>query len=124
MLAYPALEGWAYLDSLWFGMVTVTTVGYGDFCPETQGGRLFTAFFVLIGVGMIGVALGIVGEYFVEEQKRIAKDLMNKAQAIALNDDSDSDSDTEDGGDDEHDGHPPRRSPCTARAPWHASPRK
>ncbi len=110
MLAYPALEGWAYLDSLWFGMVTVTTVGYGDFCPETQGGRLFTAFFVLIGVGMIGVALGIVGEYFVEEQKRIAKDLMNKAQAIALNDDSDSDSDTEDGGDDEHDGHPQKKS--------------
>ena len=54
---YPLVEGWTVLDSFYFGMVTITTVGYGDMGPVTQAGRIFTSFFVLGGVGIIGEQL-------------------------------------------------------------------
>ena len=40
-------------QSLYFSVITLTTVGYGDFSPATFAGRLFTIFYVLIGVGII-----------------------------------------------------------------------
>ena len=80
-------------------MVTITTVGYGDMGPVTQAGRIFTSFFVLGGVGIIGVALGIVGSYVLEQQQRLQKELLKRAQALALDntDTESSDSDTEGG---------------------------
>lgn len=41
-LVYGYLEGWSPLDSSYFLMVTCTTVGYGDLCPTTRMGKLFT----------------------------------------------------------------------------------
>ena len=49
-LAYDELEGWSLLDTTYFLTVTVTTVGYGDMCPETDAGKLFTVVYALIGV--------------------------------------------------------------------------
>ena len=56
-LVYDELEGWGLLDTTYFLTVTITTVGYGDFCPETPEGKLFTvvwagvvALFVLLVV--------------------------------------------------------------------------
>ena len=41
-LIYHYLEDWSYLDSFYFSVVTLTTIGYGDFSPQTDGGKLFT----------------------------------------------------------------------------------
>ena len=41
-LVYDELEGWNLLDTTYFLTVTVTTVGYGDICPETPAGKMFT----------------------------------------------------------------------------------
>ena len=38
------------VDAIYFTVVTTTTVGFGDYCPETQGGKAFTLFFVPISV--------------------------------------------------------------------------
>lgn len=46
--------------SLWWAIVTLTTVGYGDVYPITLGGRIFTFFVVIIGVGIVTVPAGIV----------------------------------------------------------------
>ncbi len=46
--------------SLWWAIVTLTTVGYGDVYPITVGGRIFTFFVVIIGVGIVTVPAGIV----------------------------------------------------------------
>lgn len=46
--------------SLWWSIVTLTTVGYGDVYPITLGGRIFTFFVLIIGVGFITVPAGLV----------------------------------------------------------------
>jgi len=45
---------------LWWAIVTLTTVGYGDVYPVTVGGKIFTSFIVIIGLGIIAVPTGLV----------------------------------------------------------------
>jgi len=46
--------------SAWWSIVTLTTVGYGDVYPITLGGRIFTFFVLMIGVGLVTVPAGLV----------------------------------------------------------------
>jgi voltage-gated potassium channel len=50
---YSLVEGLRFIDALYFSTVTLTTVGYGDFAPRTDVGKLFTAVYVLVGVGIL-----------------------------------------------------------------------
>src|ERR687897_1039962 len=50
---YWLVEGLRFIDALYFSVVTLTTVGYGDFAPKTDVGKLFTAVYVLVGVGIL-----------------------------------------------------------------------
>ena len=52
-LFYPLAEGWSVLDSLYFSVITLTTVGYGDFSPETAVGKGFTIVYIFVGLGFI-----------------------------------------------------------------------
>lgn len=47
-------------SSLWWAVATLTTVGYGDIYPITVGGKLFTFFMLMIGLGVIAVPTGLV----------------------------------------------------------------
>ncbi|MGJ8549701.1 ion transporter [Winogradskyella wichelsiae] len=47
-------------SSLWWSIVTLTTVGYGDVYPITIGGRVFTFFMLLIGLGVVAIPTGII----------------------------------------------------------------
>jgi voltage-gated potassium channel len=55
-------------DALWWAIVTVTTVGYGDHYPDTAVGRGIAVVLMLVGIGLIGVLTATVASYFVEEQ--------------------------------------------------------
>ncbi|PCJ63736.1 MAG: transporter [Bacteroidetes bacterium] len=50
---YHSLEGWSWVDSIYFSVVTLTTVGFGDFAPQTDEGKIFTIFYIIIGIGII-----------------------------------------------------------------------
>jgi voltage-gated potassium channel len=52
-IAYHYLEGWSWVDAIYFSVVTLTTVGFGDFAPQTDGGKIFTIFYIIIGIGII-----------------------------------------------------------------------
>ena len=56
-LVYGYLEGWTPVDVVYFLTVTSTTVGYGDICPETPLGKLFTCVYALIGLTVVLGAL-------------------------------------------------------------------
>ena len=50
---YKLMEGWSWVDSFYFTMVTLTTVGYGDLTPSSDVAKLFTVFLIVSGVGFI-----------------------------------------------------------------------
>ncbi|CAN5863566.1 hypothetical protein BH23ACT4_BH23ACT4_07370 [soil metagenome] len=51
--ANVVLEGWSWVDSFYFTVVTLTTVGYGDLAPSGDISKLFTVFLIVAGVGFI-----------------------------------------------------------------------
>ncbi len=72
----------SYADSLWWAVVTVTTVGYGDHFPITAGGRAVAVILMLIGIGLIGTLTATVASFFVQEHTDA-----NKAQLQANHED-------------------------------------
>jgi len=47
-------------DSLWWAIITLTTVGYGDVYPITVGGKVFTFIILMIGLGIVAIPTGII----------------------------------------------------------------
>ncbi len=60
--------------SVYWAIVTMTTVGYGDITPVTATGRLLSAFVMLLGYTIIAVPTGIVSATFIDETKKRVKD--------------------------------------------------
>ena len=52
-VVYHFLEDWSWVDSLYFSVVAVTTVGFGDLSPSTDGSKLFTVVYILLGITVI-----------------------------------------------------------------------
>ena len=58
-VAYRLIEGWSWIDSLYFSVVAITTVGFGDLTPSTDASKLFTVFYILAGVSIIATYLNV-----------------------------------------------------------------
>ena len=52
-VVYHYLEGWSWLDAFYFSFITLTTIGFGDFAPKTDAGKIFTIVYIVVGVGII-----------------------------------------------------------------------
>jgi hypothetical protein len=55
------LEGWKWFDAFYFCVITLATVGYGDFAPKTDLGKITTIIYIISG---IGIFLAFVQAYF------------------------------------------------------------
>jgi voltage-gated potassium channel len=71
----------SYKDALWWGVVTVTTVGYGDRFPISDGGRAVAVILMMVGIGLIGVLTATVASFFVQEHTDANKDQLQAAHA-------------------------------------------
>jgi voltage-gated potassium channel len=60
---YSQVEQWSFIDSFYFSVTTLSTVGYGDLAPKTDAGKLFTAFYIMTGVGLLLGFLGHVASH-------------------------------------------------------------
>ena len=70
----PEKPDLAWSDALWWSIVTMTTVGYGDFFPETTLGRMLVGFpTMLLGVGVLGYGLSLVASAMIESRLLEAK---------------------------------------------------
>ncbi|MCA9978134.1 MAG: potassium channel family protein [Chloroflexota bacterium] len=81
MMVYHHLEGWSWLDSLYFCVITLTTVGYGDFSPQTSGGKIFTMIYLVIGLGVLSSFIVLVAERQLDSRVRLLPRRDNVAQA-------------------------------------------
>lgn len=59
---YRAVEGWRWLDAFYFTVTTLTTVGYGDLVPQTDAAKVFTIFYILVGLGILGSFVALVAD--------------------------------------------------------------
>ena len=69
-------------DALWWALVTVTTVGYGDFYPVTGEGRLFALGLMLCGIALLGIVTASLSSWLLEK----VADSSEKAQAATARD--------------------------------------
>lgn len=49
---YHIVEKWSWVDAIYFSVITISTVGFGDITPHTPAGKLFTVFYILCGLGL------------------------------------------------------------------------
>ena len=77
---YWRVEGWSLLASLYFSVITLTTVGYGDFSPTTTAGKIFTIFYIFIGLGIILGFVNVVAERSMQQRGGIRRLLERRAK--------------------------------------------
>jgi hypothetical protein len=70
---YHWVEHWRWLDSLYFCIVTLATIGYGDFTPKTDFGKAFTILYIILGLGILAGFFSLVGQHTIETATHIAE---------------------------------------------------
>merc|ERR1712086_169884 len=106
VLVYSVWLGtWTPIDSVYFAVVTLTTVGYGDVTPHGEIPKVVTIFMQFIGVVIIGVAIGVLTEFIISQQELLADERDQQQQQQLL-------------GSSATQSAPPARSPTIARKIW------
>lgn len=76
--AFRMLEDWTWIESFYFSVSTLTTVGYGDIHPTSDATRMFTAIYMLIGVGIVIAGLTSLGAKYLQRQEEQLKENLTR----------------------------------------------
>ena len=68
---YVRVEHWSVIDAVYFCVVTLGTVGYGDITPTTDLAKLFTVIYIIAGLGIIGGFFATLGK-LIDPQKLLS----------------------------------------------------
>ncbi|EWM20297.1 EF-Hand 1, calcium-binding site [Nannochloropsis gaditana] len=120
------LERWGASRAIYFGVVTLTSVGFGDMTPLTQESRLFTIFFAIVGISVVALAVGEISGFIIEKEtakveefnRLLAQKLSQRMQAdhheaAGESEDDDSRDDEEEDDEDERRADDPREERMT-----------
>lgn len=77
-ILFHFIESWRWLDSLYFCVTTLTTVGYGDFFPQTDAGKILFIFYILSGLGILFAFVNVFSRKVIEYRTGILKKLEKK----------------------------------------------
>lgn len=79
---FKYFEKWSFVDSFYFTVITLTTIGYGDITPITTHGKIAASIFALMGVGVFLFCIGVIAEHYFTErlayQNKIAEKGINR----------------------------------------------
>ena len=67
---YSTVEGWNWFDALYFCIITLATVGYGDFAPKTVWGKAFTMVYIFVGLGLFVAAIRDIADDLLENRQK------------------------------------------------------
>jgi voltage-gated potassium channel len=79
MQAFASSEFDSLWDSTWWAVVTVTTVGYGDYYPTTVQGRLVGIVLMFVGIGFLSLLTASIASRFVKEERTEERDEVMEA---------------------------------------------
>ena len=71
-VGFHFIEGWSFVESLYTTVITLATVGYGDFHPEQMAGMIFTVVLIVFGVGAMAYTIGLATEAMIEGRLKMA----------------------------------------------------
>ncbi|MBE1282239.1 MAG: two pore domain potassium channel family protein [Rhodobacteraceae bacterium] len=88
------VEGWSWLDSYFFTVVTISTVGYGELVPATALGKIGTTFLIFGGLGVFAIAIHSFAHYHMKAREEHTEWLVGhlghkraKVEPVAANED-------------------------------------
>jgi voltage-gated potassium channel len=76
-------EGWSWLDSYFFTVVTLSTVGYGSLVPATAIGKIGTTVFIILGLGVFAVAIQQFGVFAMRKREEHVEWLIGRLEKPA-----------------------------------------
>ena len=77
-ITYHIIEGWRWIDAFYFSVITLTSVGYGDFSPQTDFGKIFTTIYILTGIGVILGFINVISQHRISNIERLQKKRISK----------------------------------------------
>lgn len=66
---YRLVEDLSWLDSLYFCVITLGTVGYGDISPQTAAGKIFTMVYIVVGIGVFVALVTNLGHHVIQTKR-------------------------------------------------------